>query len=185
MSDSGIQSELVDEFVMESAKEDARHQGPKWHRQVALSSLVLALLAALAGLLAGLTASQELHVRTQEIMEVTRLESERIHVEVLRTKHELLDSLGRAANADELAQIQAFEQELEALGAELVAEERQDQRAGNTHLILAIAVLLLSVGITLGGMAIVVEEKLLWYAGLVVGVAGILGLVLGIVRMLT
>ena len=166
-------------------KEDEAGEGPRWHRQVALSSLILALLAALAGLLAGLTASQELHVRTQEIMELTRLESERINIQVLKTKHELLDSLGRAVDPDELAQIQAYEEEVEALGAELAAEQRQEQRTGSTHLILAIAVLLLSVGITLGGMAIVVAEKRLWYAGLAVGAFGFLGLALGVVRMLT
>ena len=185
MSESESSAALVDELVLESVKEDEAHQGPKWHRQVALSSLILALLAALSGLLAGLTASQELHVRTQEIMDVTRLESERVNVQVLRTKHELLEGLGRAPDPDELAQIQAYEDEVEALAAELAAEERQDERTGSTHLILAIAVMLLSVGITLGGMAIVVEEKFLWYAGLVVGAAGILGLVLGVVRMLT
>ena len=185
MSESESSAELVEELVLESAKEDEPGKGPRWHKQVALSSLVLALLAALAGLLAGLTASQELHVRTREIMEVTRLENERVTIQVLRAKHELLEGLGRAADPDELAQIQVFEEETEALGAELAAEERQDQRTGNTHLILAIAVMLLSVGITLGGMAIVVEEKFLWYAGLAVGAVGILGLVLGIVRMLT
>jgi hypothetical protein len=184
VSESESSVELVEELVLESVKEDEAGKSPRWHKQVALSSLVLALLAALAGLLAGLTASQELHVRTQEIMELTRLENERVSVQVLRTKHELLEGLGRAADPAELAQIQAFEEEMQALGAELAAEEEQDQRTGYTHLILAIAVMLLSVGITLGGMAIVVEEKFLWCAGLVVGAAGILGLVLGVVRML-
>ena len=185
MYDPEISSELVDELVIESAKENEPGESPRWHRQVALSSLILALLAALAGLLAGLTASQELHVRTQEIIELTRLESERINVQVLETKHELLDSLGRAVDPDELAQIQAYEEEVRALGTELGAEQRQEQRTGSTHLILAIAVLLLSVGITLGGMAIVVEEKRLWYAGLAIGASGFLGLALGVVRMLT
>ena len=184
MSESESSAELVDELVMESIKEDEAGKSPRWHRQVALSSLVLALLAALTGLLAGLTASQELHIRTQEIMEVTLRENERVNVQVLKAKHELLEELGRTVDPDELAQVQAFEKEIETLAAELVAEERQDERTGNAHLILAIAVLLLSVGITLSGMAIVVEEKLLWYAGLVVGAAGIVGLVLGIVQML-
>ncbi|NIV29597.1 MAG: DUF4337 family protein [Anaerolineae bacterium] len=118
-------------------------------------------------------------------MELTLRENERVNVQVLKAKHELLEGLGRAVDPDELAQVQAFEQEIEALAAELVAEERQDERTSGTHLILAIAVMLLSVGITLGGMAIVVEEKFLWYAGLVVGAAGILGLILGVVRMLS
>ena len=184
MSDPGTSSELLDELVMEDAKGDVAGEGPRWHKQVALSSLILALLAALAGLLAGLTASQELQVRTQEIMEVTRLESDRVNVQVLKTKHELLEGLGRAADPDELAQVQAYEEEVASLAREVAAEERQDRRTGNTHLILAIAVMLLSVGITLGGMAIVVSDRRLWLVGLAVGVLGVLGLVLGVARML-
>ena len=103
MSEPGVSSELVDEMVMESVKEDGTAGGPRWHKQVALSSLILALLAALAGLLAGLTAEQELHVRTQEILDLSRLESDRINAQVLKTKHELQDSLGRAVDPDELA----------------------------------------------------------------------------------
>ena len=185
MSEPGVSSELVDELVMESVKEDEATGGTRWHKQVALSSLILALLAALAGLLSGLTASQELHLRTQEILDLSRLESDRINAQVLKTKHELQDSLGRAVDPDELAQIQAYEEEAAALGTELATEERQEQRAGSTHLVLAIAVLLLSMGIMLGGMAIVVEDKRLWVAGLAIGVGGFLGLVLGVVRMLT
>ena len=70
MSEGEVSSELIDEMVMETVKADEAGEGPKWHRQVALSSLILALLAALSGLLAGLTASQEVHIRTQEIMEL-------------------------------------------------------------------------------------------------------------------
>ena len=185
MSEPEIASELLDEMLMESTKADEAGGGPGWHRQVALSSLVLALLAALAGLLAGLTASQELHVRTQEIIELTRLENKRVYVEVLRTKHELLEGLGRAVDPDELAQIHAYEEEAAALVSEVAAEEAQDHRIGSTHLILAIAVMLLSVGITLGGMAIVVEERSLWIVGLIIGIGGAFGLVLGVFRMFT
>jgi hypothetical protein len=50
---------------------------------------------------------------------------------------------------------------------------------------LAIAVMLFSMGIMLSGMAVVVEDKRLWVAGLAIGAGGFLGLVLGVVRMLT
>ena len=184
MSEPEIASELIDEMVMETVKEDEIGEDPRWHKQIALSSLILALLAALAGLLAGLSAHEDLHRRTEEIMELSRLENDLVHIEVLRTKHELLYSLGRDVDPAELAQIQAFEEEAEDLVGELTAEERQDRRAGSTHLVLAVTVTLLSVGNTLSGMAIVVEDKRLWYAGMVFGAGGVLGLAWSIVRML-
>lgn len=45
--------------------------------------------------------------------------------------------------------------------------------------------MLFSMGIMLSGMAVVVEDKRLWVAGLAIGAGGFLGLVLGVVRMLT
>jgi len=51
--------------------------------------------------------------------------------------------------------------------------------------VLAIAVTVLSVGITLSGMAVVVEEKRLWLAGLIIGAGGVLALALGIVMTAT
>ncbi len=45
--------------------------------------------------------------------------------------------------------------------------------------------MLLSMGITLGGTAVVVEDKRLWIAGPIVGAVGFVGSALGMVRMVT
>ena len=185
MSEIGESTELVEELVMESAKEDqVGHKSPRWHKQVALTSLVLALLAALGGLLAGMTAHEALLARTKVVMEVSRSERDRISVQVLETKHEILASLGQAADPAELAQIQAYEEQAADFMMEAALEEVQTQLSGYAHLVLAIAVTVLSVGITLGGMAVVVEERALWIVGLVVGLVGAVGLGFGIVVML-
>jgi hypothetical protein len=185
VSEIGESSELIDELVMESVKEDeGRHKSPRWHRQVALTSLVLALLTALGGLLAGMTAHEALLERTKEIIEVSRLEGDRVSIEVLEAKHEILASLGETVDPAEIAQIQAYQEEARVLEMEARLEEALAQRTGYTHLVLAIAVTVLSVGITLSGMAVVVEEKRLWLAGMIIGGAGALGLAYGILVML-
>ena len=185
MSEISESSELVEELVLESVKEDkGGHKAPKWHKRVALTSLVLALLTALGGLLAGMTAHEALLERTKEIIDISRVEGDRVSVEVLRAKHEILASLGEAVDPVEVALIQAYEEEEADLIIEAALEEAETQLTGYTHLVLAIAVTVLSVGITLGGMAVVVEEKALWLTGLVIGTVGTLGLALGIVMML-
>jgi hypothetical protein len=186
VSEIGESSELIDELVMESAKEDkGAHKSPSWHRQVALSSLVLALFTALGGLLAGMTAHEALIERTKEIMEVSRLEGDRVSVEVLRAKHDILASLGQPVDPAEVAQIQDYEEEERRFEREAGLEEAVTQETGYTHLVLAIAVTILSVGITLCGMAVVVEEKRLWIAGMIIGAVGALGLAFGILTMLS
>lgn len=185
MSEIGESTELVEELFMESLKEDRpSHRAPKWHKRVAFSSLVLALLAALGGLLAGMTAHESLLERTKEIIDVSRLEGDRISVELLQSKHEILTSLGEAVDPAEVAIIEAYEEEAADLAMEAAVEEVQVRITGYTHLVLAIAVTVLSVGITLGGMAVVVEERYLWIAGIVIGLVGAVTLIFGVVIML-
>jgi hypothetical protein len=186
VSEIGESSELIDELFMESVQGDeGAHKSPSWHKQVALSSLILAVLAALGGLLAGITAHESLFERTQEIIAVSRLEGDRVSVEVLRAKHEILAGLGEPVDPAEIAQIQAYEEEARELEREAGREEEQAQATGYSHLVLAIAVTVLSVGITLSGMAVVVDERWLWVAGMAIGACGILGLILGIISTLT
>ena len=184
MSEIGESTELVEELVLESVKEDAgAHKSPRWHKRVALTSLVLALLTALGGLLAGMTAHESLLERTREIIDISRAETDRISVEVLQAKHEILASLGESVDPAEIALLEAYEEEQQELMMEAALEEAQTQVTGYTHLVLAIAVTVLSVGITLGGMAVVVEERSLWIAGLIIGLIGMVGLAFGIYMM--
>lgn len=186
MSEIGESTELIDELFMESVKADrAKHKSPGWHRQVALSSLVLALLTALGDLLAGVTGKEVLLERTQEIIELSRLEGDRVSVEVLKAKHEILVGLGQARNPGEIALVRAYEEQERELSRDARREEFQVQVVDHANNVLAIAVTVLSVGITLSGMAVVVEEKRLWLAGLIIGAGGVLALALGIVMTAT
>ena len=110
MSEGMESVELTNELIMEEAKEqggDSERQ--RWHKGVALTTLVLAMLAALGGLLAGITAHEAVLERTEEIINVTRMNREIIEVDVLKTKHVLLDSMGEAHDEAELEKIRRFE----------------------------------------------------------------------------
>lgn len=184
MSEIGESTELAEELFLESTKEDAGgHKAPRWHKRVALTSLVLALMAALGGLLAGMTAHESLLERTKEIIDFSRAETDRISAEVLQAKHEILINLGQEPDPVEVAELEAFEEDAQERELEATLEEAETQLTGYTHLVLAIAVTILSVGITLGGMAVVVEERSLWIAGLVIGLVGAVGLGLGVYMM--
>jgi hypothetical protein len=157
----------------------------RWHRQVALSTLIFAMLAALGGLLSGITAQESQHEKTEEIINLTILEGDRVSVEVLRAKHEILLSLGEVPDEAELAAIQEYEEEIAIKRQEVVQEETLAQMFGQTHLVFAVSVALLAAGISLSGMAVVVSEKWLWVVGLAVCSIGTIGILWGITAMLT
>jgi hypothetical protein len=186
MSQPGEIVETAQDVVIEAVEsEKVGGEQPRWHTHVALTTLIMALLAALGGLLAGVTANEALLVRTEEIIEKSELEGDRLYVENLRSKHELLTALGQTPDSAEIERLAAFERELRELKVDTEREELLVRVTARAHQVFAIAVTLLSLGITLGGMAIVVERKALWAVGLVFGVAGTAGVGLGVLMMLS
>lgn len=186
MSEVGESIELATELALETVQEDGPEGGrPPWYLYVALSTLLMALLTAVGALLAGMTADEALLTRTEEIMAISILEGDRIQVDILSAKHEILISLGKTPDETEVERVREFEEAVEGLVADVEREEKRIISTNSTNFVLAVAVTLLSVGITVSGMAVIVEKKLLWIAGLAFGIAGSVGLGIGILSFVT
>ena len=118
------------------------------------------------------------------MISLTTLEGDRVSVEVLKAKHDILLSLGEIPDQAEIEAIRAFEMEIEQKREDFAEEERLVQAIGQTHLIFAISVTFMAVAISLSGMSVVLGQKWLWVLGMVPGLVGAVGLVLGIITML-
>lgn len=182
----GIEStELANELIMEETQVDeGASQVLHWHKLVALSTLIFALLAALGGLLSGITAHESQVEKIEEVISFTVLEGDRVSVEVLKAKNDILVGLGEPPDEAELAAIRSFEEEIDEKRQEIFQEERFTRVITQTHLIFAISVTVLAAGISLSGMSVVVNMKWLWYVGMAFGLLGLIGVILGIVSML-
>ncbi|MGA1197624.1 MAG: hypothetical protein ACO36I_14125, partial [Candidatus Latescibacterota bacterium] len=88
-------SESVSEAIVEHLQGGSQHNG--WIKWIAVSAMIMALFSAIGALLAGITANDSLMERTEEVLEVSRMANDELHVEVLRTKHELLKRERRGA----------------------------------------------------------------------------------------
>ena len=185
MPENSESAELASELILEQMEVDeSDSQVHRWHKQVALSTLILALLAAVGGLLSGISAQENVLEKTEEIFSLTVLEGDRVSVEVLKAKHEILISLGEIQDEAEIEAIKAFEAEIVEMREEFTEDETLAQAFGQTHLRFAISVTFLAAGITLSGMSVVVQQKWLWVVGMVIGAVGTIGIVLGIISML-
>jgi len=182
VSEGPENAELIDELVFEADKEGDTK--PAWHRHVALSSLVLSLLAAMGALFAGMSAHEALVERTEEIMDVSRLQADRISIEILENRHRLLEAMEEEVSAEEARKVQEYREHAGDMRLEAQHLEAVVESSMHAHLLLAICVTLLSVGITLGGMAIILETRVLWLSGLVLGAGGGMGVIYGIALML-
>ena len=177
-------TEVASELVLEQVDEQLDNERPfEENSRVALSTMLMALLAAFGALMAGISAQDALLERTAEIIDTNIRESDRVIVEVLKTKHEILTSIGETPDIDELAQIESYERATKQYEEKTTLEEEEIQALVWPHLMFAIAVTLISVGIALNGIAIVTRKQLLWYIGMLMGLVGSLGIGAGVVLM--
>ncbi len=185
MSEHANTGEATQDFVNEVADSgEVGEEHPGWHKHVSLVILIMALLSALGAVLAGMTAHQALIERTEEIIELNIMEGDRIYMETLRSKHEILTALGESPDQAEIEAIEAFEKDMQDLETEAAIEETKVITAISTHLIFAIVVALLSLGTALCGMSIIADQKYLWMVGTVFGVIGTIGLGIGVLSMI-
>jgi hypothetical protein len=144
----------------------------------------MALLSATGALMAAISAHESLLERSQEILDFVSLETDRVEIEVLQSRHDILRQLGEAPAESEVARVRAWREDMGREKEELSKEESIVGATTSAHLVFAVAVTLLSIGITLGGMAIIARQRFLWLIGLVFGAAGALSVALGFRDML-
>jgi len=176
---------MASELVQEETKEgEGGHGAPRWHTWVAMSTMAMALITALGALLAGITAHEALMERTQEAIDISIAENDQVSIEVLAAKVEILESLGYPVSPADLARIESYEEESLERKEAATEDEGAVNKLTFPHLTLAVSVTLLSVGITMSGMAVIVDKRYLWLSGLAFGVLGTIGVGIGISSMI-
>ena len=160
-------TEIARDLVMESklAQDD-------WIKWAALSSMVMALFTAIGSLFANFTANESVLERTEEILEASYLENDRLRVEVLLAKHEILNALAPSNKSTDRATLRHLNAEITRLEKAIKADEAIVQSYSFSHEIFSIGIALLSVAIALSGMGIIANRKFPWITGLVFGVTG-------------
>ena len=176
-------SDVAKEIMQEQVEH--HQQSDPWVDRVALSAMIMALFTALSGLFAGITANALVVERTQEILVVEKLEAERLTIQILRSKHELLSALEHKPDEKEVELIKKYEKNIKKFAQQLIQEEGEVRHTLHEHEMFAIAVTVLSVAITLSGIALVSRGKTMWKIGLAFGFAGISLFLLPIFEMLT
>ena len=83
-----MSSKSLHEILLDELQGGHDHGDRGWIMWVALTAIILALFSSVGVLLAGIT-STSLMERTEEILELSKLEGDRLHIGVLRSKHDV------------------------------------------------------------------------------------------------
>lgn len=180
MSEYGESAEVAAELALE----ESGGEEPSWFRGVAFTTLVFSIAAAAAALVAGITAHEALLDRTEEIVDLTTAEAELVTIAVLEAKHDVLLTLGETPDPAEVAQVEAYQQDVARLQEESEALEQETVETGSIHLAAAVAATLFAVAIAVTGLSAIVRRRWLWAAGAALGGVGAVAFVVATARFL-
>lgn len=178
--------EVDTDKLHEAVHEELEREGGRFLKQIALTTAVLAAFASVASLKAGGTVNEALalktdatRLRTEESDQWAYYQAKGVKSAVQEAMRSSWQAAGKEPPSDHLAKIKRYEEEqkeieVAAREKEKQAEEkeREAEELLHRHHAFATAVALFQVSIALGAVAALTRYRLVWFASLVLGLAG-------------
>jgi len=180
------ESEVETEKLREAVHEELEREGGSFLKTIALTTAILAVVAAVAALESGSTVNEALFIRS----DASRLQAEAsdkwafyqakgIKAAVQEASRTSWLSIGKEPPSEYGEKVRRYTEEQAGLQREAQdLERRRDERIEESEHLLhrhhrfAASVVLLQIGIALGAVAALSRQKLIWWASLISGVIG-------------
>lgn len=172
--------EVPTEHLHESIHEEFERTEDRWVLRVALTAALLAVFAAVASLYAGHHANEAMLEQIKASDRWSYYQAKSIKSLLLKNKVELVQALGKPADAKDQDKLAEYAQELKTIEAEAREAEQASQSNFARHTMLAKSVTAFQVAIAVCAIAALTKRKWLWHVSILSGSAGavLLGLAL-------
>jgi Na+-translocating ferredoxin:NAD+ oxidoreductase RnfD subunit len=169
------EAEVPLEHLHEEIHHHAEHGGPPWISWVALSTAILAVLAAITGLLSGKHANEAMMAQIQASDQWAYYQAKSIKASVLDAKMTLTET---ATEKDKEKAAQYLEEQAEI---KREAEEKEADAKANFHKheIFARGVTMFQIAIAIAAISALTRRRTFWFVSLVFGLVGLVFLCLG------
>jgi Domain of unknown function (DUF4337) len=168
------ESEVPLEHLHEHVKETAEHGGPAWISWVALSTAILAVLAAIAGLLSGRHVNEAMMNQIEASDQWSYYQAKSIKASLLDAKM----SLAGASNESEQSKRDRYEKEQEEIKSEAEHKEAAAKSNFHKHEVFAGGVTMFQIAIAIAAISALTKRRKFWIVSLLFGAAGCAFLVL-------
>jgi hypothetical protein len=172
------EAEVPLEGLHEEIHHRAEHGGEKWISWVALSTAILAVLAAIAGLLSGMHANEAMMSQIESSDQWSYYQAKSIKASLLEAKIELASS----PNEADAQKRERYEKEQEEIKAEAVKKQNEAKSNFQQHEILARGVTMFQIAIAIAAISALTKKRRFWFASLVFGIAGCVFLAQGLLH---
>src|SRR5881409_2208231 len=175
------ESEVPLEHLHEHVKESAEDTGAVWISWVALSTAVLAVLAAIAGLLSA-------HHENEAMMNQIEASDQWSYYQAKSIKASVLDakmSLAGTPNESDQAKRDRYEKEQEEIKSEAERKEAAAKSNFHKHEVFAHGVTMFQIAIAIAAISALTKKRRFWIVSLLFGIVGCAFLVLAAIASST
>ena len=168
------ESEVPLEHLHEHIKETAEHSGAAWISWVALSTALLAVLAAIAGLLSGKHVNEAMMNQIEASDQWNYYQAKGIKASVLEAKM----SLTGTSNESDQSKRDRYEKEQEKIKSEAEHKEAAAKTNFHKHEVFARGVTMFQIAIAIAAISALTRKRSFWIVSLLFGIVGCAFLVL-------
>lgn len=171
MEEPEVPIEHLQEQIHEHAEEHAPQRG--WVMRVALSSAIIAALAAVGSLNAGHTANEALIKQIESSDQWNFFQAKGIKAGQLKTKRDLLVALGKAVSPQDTTKIEEYEHEQEEIKKEAEKLGTESRTLFHQHQTLSHSVTQFQISIAVSAMSVLARSRRLWTVSLLFAAVGL------------
>lgn len=171
------EAEVPLEHLHEQVKETAEHSGATWISWVALSTAILAVLAAIAGLLSGQHANEAMMNQIESSDQWNYYQAKSIKASVLDAKI----SLSGTPDESDQSKRNRYEKEQEQIKSEAERKEAAAKSNFHKHEVFARGVTMFQIAIAIAAISALTKRPKFWIVSLLFGVVGCVFLVLAVI----
>ena len=168
------ESEVPLEHLQEQVHHSAEHSRETWISWVALSTAILAVLAAIAGLLSGRHVNEAMMNQIEASDQWNYYQAKSIKASILDAKI----SLGGAPNESDQAKRDRYEKEQEQIKSEAEHKEAAAKSNFHKHEVFAGGVTMFQIAIAIAAISALTRRRKFWIVSLLFGAVGCVFLVL-------
>ncbi len=161
------------ENTQDHIKEHAHESREKWILGVALSTAILAAIAAVASLLAGQHINEGMISQIKASDDWAYYQAKGIKAGLLETKMELLAAAGKQPAAADKAKAAQYVKDQATISNDALDLEKESKEHIRRHESLASSVTFFQIGIAISAIAVLTKRRYFWYAGLAFGCIGL------------
>src|SRR5262245_16469623 len=168
------EAEVPLEHLHEEVHHSAEHSREAWISWVALSTAILAVLAAIAGLLSGQHVNEAMMNQIEASNQWNYYQAKSIKASVLDAKM----SLSGAPNESDQLKRDRYEKEQQKIKSEAEHKEAEAKLNFHKHEVFARGVTMFQIAIAIAAISALTRKRSFWLVSLLFGVAGCVFLVL-------